>query len=503
MEVRDTMRTKRAFLNLLTDVVPLILVSIIGIFKLKVFIQVLGDETLGLYQLFSQIMIYVALVDGGLATAVLYSLYKPNSANDKIGVSNILSAAHKTFSKIGIIVFAIAAVVSFFVPFLIKDSSFDYSYIIMTFMLFSLSSVINYFFVPYSSLLEVREKKYIVNLTNSIGQIVKGLLEIALVLSGFSFPVVLVMYSLIALLSSLFTMVLCKKYCPEYSFKSKTPDYGFTKQLGPLVFHKINGLVGSNIDVLIISKFLGLKMVAIYSTYNYIINMIKQILGKITASLMAILGNYMAAGMKNLKELYKEFNSLLFYIATVICVPLLFAINDFIDIWYENEIVTSLMLAAAFTATLYVFIIKSASVMFVQSAGLFKETQYCALTDTIINLSLSIILVNIVGMSGVLIATAISVFIAEYILKTIVLHKTVFKESSIRYHLGNIKFFVVTALDIAIGYFVFNYINISSLGMWFLVFGIYAVLNALMILAIYWLLRETVFISRIKSIFKK
>ena len=42
----------------------------------------LGSETLGLYQLFSQIMVYVALVDGGLTSAVLYSLYKPNANKD-------------------------------------------------------------------------------------------------------------------------------------------------------------------------------------------------------------------------------------------------------------------------------------------------------------------------------------------------------------------------------------------------------------------------------------
>lgn len=497
------MRTKKAFLNLITDVIPLIAVSIIGIFKLKIFLQYLGDETLGLYQLFSQIMIYVALVDGGLSTAVLYSLYKPNSENDKKAVSNILSAAHRIFSKIGAIVFSIAAVISIFVPYLIKDNSFDNSYVVMTFLLFSLSSVINYFFVPYSALLEVREKKYVVNLINSIGQIVKGILEICLVLSGFSFPVVLIMYSLIALLTSIFTMILCKVFCPEYSFKSKKPDYSFTKQLGPLFFHKVNGLVGSNIDTIIISKFLGLKSVAIYSTYNYIINMLKQILGKITSSLMAILGNYMAEGRKNLKNLFLEFNSMMFFVATIICTPLLFALNSFINIWYENEIQTTSLLAISFTALLFVYIIKLSSPMFINSAGLFKETQFCALTDTIVNLVLSLVLVFIIGIPGVLIATTVSVFIAEYILKTYVLYKEVFKEKSIYYHLKNIKFFIIAFIDVFIGYIVFNYITITNIGMWFLVFVPFTIINIFVILIVYYLIHEVEFLKRFKAIFKK
>lgn len=71
------MRTKKTFINFLTDVVPLIISSLLGIFKLKLFIQILGDETLGLYQLFTQISLCCSCC-GGIGKALLYSLYKPN-----------------------------------------------------------------------------------------------------------------------------------------------------------------------------------------------------------------------------------------------------------------------------------------------------------------------------------------------------------------------------------------------------------------------------------------
>lgn len=69
----------------------MIIISFLGIFKLKIFIQVLGNETLDLYQLFSQIMVYVAIVDGGLGSAILYALYKPNSKNDDTKINQILA----------------------------------------------------------------------------------------------------------------------------------------------------------------------------------------------------------------------------------------------------------------------------------------------------------------------------------------------------------------------------------------------------------------------------
>lgn len=496
------MKTKRAILNFITDVVPLIIISILGIFKLKYFIMILGDETLGLYQLFTQIMVYVALVDGGLSSAVLFALYKPNTDNDTKTMNKILAGAKKTFSLIGIIVFAIAAVVAFIIPFFIEGHTFSYMYIVFTFILFSLSNVISYFFVPYQCLVEVKEKKYIANLALQIGQIIQNTLEIVFLLSGWSFISILFMHSIIKLLSNVAIYLTCCKLYPEVNSKSKEKDFSFTKQVRHLVFHKINGLVGSNIDVLIISKILGLASVAIYSTYNYIVNMLMTIIGKIRGALLAIIGNYLNKEVKQqLVDLFLELNSMMFYTATVICVPLVFALDKFINIWYEGKISTNICISLAFTLYLLVFIIKQPVVTYITAAGLFKETKICALTDTIVNLILSLTLVWIIGIPGVLIATAVAVFIAEYIMKGVILYKTVFKMEPKKYYIMNIKFFVIMIIDIFVAYVILNSINIATIGKWFVVYILFTIINGIVILLVYYILKEVKFLHRIKMIF--
>ena len=236
-------KLKKVLLNFSTDVIPLVIVSILGIFKLKLFVDILGNETLGLYQLFSQIMVYVALVDGGLSSAVLYSLYKPNATKDNQKLNELLAGALKIFSLIGLLVFTIAAAISFVVPFLIKDASFPYLYITFTFVLFSLSNVIGYFFVPYQALLEVKERKYISNLSLQIGQILLNILEIVMLVSGCSFILILFMHSVVKLIANVVICLFAKKIFPEIDFKHKPVDISFTKQVKHLVFHKISGLV--------------------------------------------------------------------------------------------------------------------------------------------------------------------------------------------------------------------------------------------------------------------
>lgn len=493
-------KTKKTILNLVTDVVPLLIISLLGIFKVKLFIQYLGNETMGLYNLFSNIMVYVSIVDGGISSAILYSLYKPNSEGNDNKLSELLSGALITFSKIGMVVFGIAFVVSFFVIFLIKNCSFDYWYIVLTFLLFSLSNVIAYFFTPYRELLNVKEKKYIYNLTGQGAQIVLSILEIVMLVTGFKFGYILLMHSIVKLIGHIIECIICKKMYPNISFRNPNKDFSFRKYLNSLIFHKINGLVSSNIDTVIISSMLGLGYVAIYSTYNYIVNMLKKILGKLSASMTAIVGNSLVHNKERMYEIYKEFNGMLFYIAIIVCVPLILSINMFIDIFYEGRIETSLLIAISFSLILFMYIIKLNTVMFVSAGGLYRETKYCALTDSIINLTLSLSLVHFIGISGVLFATAFSVFIAEYILKTIVVHKHIFNRSSSWYFINNFKFFIIFILDLIGGYYIVNMFKIEHLSEWFGFFAAFTIINAGLIFIIFRLFNETKFIGRFKQL---
>ena len=491
------MKTKKVLLNLITDIFPMLIISLIGIFKFKLFVQILGVEVQGMYQTFNQIMFYISIVDGGLGSAVLYALYKPITAGKTEEVNEILSGAMTLFSKIGLLVYGLAFAFSFFVPFIIKDNPFEYGFVVLTFLLFALGSVIGYFFVPRQSLLEAKECRYVYNAIFQIGQIVQGLLEIVFLLVGIKLIGILMMMAVVKLTSYLILAVYAHKKFPEYRYNSKKKNMAFSKQVKHLMFHKINGLVGSNIDVIIITSLLGLRETGIYSAYSYIITMIKQIVEKIYSSVLAILGNLLSADMEKAFGLFKELNSLLFFISNILCVPLILAIDDFIRIWYEGEIPTDHLVAIAFSGILLLAIIKIDTTVFVNAGGLFRETKICALADTVVNFVLSISLVFVFGMSGVLFATCISVFIAEYIMKTIVIHKYIFKRSSSWFFIKNTKFFALIGADWYLGSMIIKNFHFNNLFYWFLFYAVFTVINSLIILLIYHLMKEDDFMKRV------
>lgn len=500
-ERSDSLRTKTSILNFITGVLPVLILSFIGLFKMKYFIEFLGDETLGLYQLFTQIMIYIALVDGGLTSAVLYALYKPNAEKDEKKVYEILLGARRMFNKIGIGIFVIATIISFIMPFMIETNEFENLYITGTFLLFAITNVITYFFIPSQVILEVKEKKYILNIIEQTGLILQGLTEIILLILGFNFVNILIIHIIYRFIIS-FIIYLYSKKLYKNPYKKLKPDTSFSKQVKHLLVHKINGLVGSNVDILIISSVFGLSTVAVYSAYNFIYNAIRNIILKISSSVIAIVGNYKHQ-TKELEKFFMEFNNLMFYIGIIICIPLALSISDFIDIWYEGTIKTNYTLGIAISLLLLTLTIKIPTTVFVNAFGLFKETKFTAICDTVINLSLSFLLVFTLGIEGVVLATVISVTISEYILKNKLIFNKIFNKSNIKYQLYNLKFFIIFIISLIVGLYITNLFTINNIINWTLFYIIYTIVHAIIIFIIFYILKAHHFVDRYLFIIKK
>ena len=121
--------------NFITDFFPQIIIMIIALFKSKIMLQYLGQETLGLYQLFAQVITYLALAEGGLASAAVYRLYKPIADKDNQKIAEIANATRNVFMIVSGIILVLGIGISFVVPFLIENNTFSYGYIISNFIL--------------------------------------------------------------------------------------------------------------------------------------------------------------------------------------------------------------------------------------------------------------------------------------------------------------------------------------------------------------------------------
>ena len=443
------MRTKSTIINFITDAFPQVIILILGLIKVKLFLRVLGNEQLGLYQLYGQIVAYLVLLEGGVGSAMLFRLYKPIAEKDNEKISQTMCAGKVIFNVVGIIILLCGLGVSFFVNNFIKESSFTHAYVQITFILYLISQVLYYFTVPERVMFEAEQKKYIPNTVFQLIALLKAIVEIAIILLGRGLIEILISLIICSLIANGIIIIIYKKQ-HKYINKKAKKDFSMIKDVKDLFVNTLGNLISNNIDIIIISKFIGLGYVAIYSTYNYFVEAIKQFIEKITGATMAGIGNLMLEDKQRAYNVFEEFNNLVFYLATIICIPFYIIINSFINIWYEGKIITKEIYAILFSVILLYQVIRVPLKVYTLSSGKFKQVKNFVLLEIAINLLLSLILIRFMGITGVLLGTIISLIIADFLTKPRVIFKEIFDKNCNKYYAKALaNFFIIMILAFA------------------------------------------------------
>ena len=76
-------RTEKATKNAIFGAVSYIIQGIISIYTQRLFIKHLGYDILGLYTVLNTIISTLGVLELGIGTAIVFSLYKPLAENDK------------------------------------------------------------------------------------------------------------------------------------------------------------------------------------------------------------------------------------------------------------------------------------------------------------------------------------------------------------------------------------------------------------------------------------
>lgn len=174
--------------------------------------------------------------------------------------------------------------------------------------------------------------------------------------------------------------------------------------------HSISSTLINSIDNIVISGSLGLTATAIYGNYTYISTAILSIIIMIYRAMKSGIGNSLAIESKN--ENIKTFNALLFFCiwisaACSICLICLF--QPFMKIWMGDgrllDINTIIMIVLFFnTNSIRQFL----TTIYIGSAGLWNKTLFRQILSTVINLILDIILIQKLGIFGVIMASFIT-----------------------------------------------------------------------------------------------
>ena len=498
------MRTRKTVLNVISDVLPQIVIIAIAIFKSKIFLNNLGDDNVGLYNYLNQIIAYLSLAELGLTSAVMYYLYNPIRGKNYLKIAQLVNGAKFTFKIIMIVIFVIGVIVAPFLPHLIKNLQFENIYVIEIFLIILVTNVLTYFSTPFIITFDAYQEKYKYIFWFQLLIILRNIISIILVLVFKNLFLVVALECITSILQNVIIRFLYKKnFKMILATKTTRKDLSFLKKVKSLVPHRLGYIISQNIDIVIVTMSLGLSSVAIYTCYNYIVNCFNVLIGRVSSATLASIGDLIEEKKEKSFNLFLEYNSLLNFFALLIVCPLFIVFNNFISIWYGEKYLLSTLCVLIFCLILYYNIIRINLTTFSSGDGLFKETLVCVWTEVIINLVLSIVLVRYIGILGLVLGTLISMVIGEFIICPHILNKHIFKNKISKYYIDCLLFAVLLTFNIAILSLSYSLFNIQNIFVWFMTSILIFILNFIFVVLEFKIAKKNSIFDRFKNLKKE
>lgn len=404
------MRTKKAVLNMAFGLLYQAVAIICGLITPRLILATFGSTYNGVISSATQFLNMINILTLGITGTTRVALYKTLAVGDDLGTSKIMKATKHYMKKVGFCVIIYAAVLCVIYPY-ISNNSLSHLENAILIAIVSISTFAQFFFgISNMTLLNADQSSYVTNILDIIKIILNTICVAILISMDMSIFTVKLGSSLVFLVTPIIMNIYVKK---KYKLTEDCePDFTALKDRSAVAVHQIANIVHDNTDIMVLTLFTDAKEISVYMVYYLVIGKIKTLLQVFTNGMEAAFGNmWVKQEINTLNQVFKAYEHLLLSFAAIIfsCVGTL--ILPFV-IEYTKGITDVLYYRVDFailiTITETVFCIRQPYLLLVYATGNYEATKRGALEEAIINILCSVVLVQFVGINGVVIGTLIA-----------------------------------------------------------------------------------------------
>lgn len=405
-------RKKSSFKNMITAVSSNVLTIIVGLVAQAVFIKILGSEYLGLNGLFSNVISMLGIVELGMGSAIIYNMYKPIAENDYEKIKSLMQFYKKSYRVITLIISIIGIMIIPFIKYIVDIESVTVDInVYLVYILFLLETICSYILSYKRSMLYADQKEYITNIIHMGYTILVNTMQLTFLYFTHDYYLYLIIKVMMRLVENI---VISSYVNRRYSYlldnkvtklDSKTEKDIFQK-IRALFFHKIGTFIVSGTDNIIISKYLGLVTVGLYSNYYMIINAVQTVINHIIQATRASVGNLLVTESKTKQfDIFNKIRFVNFWISCFSSICIFVIMDSFITLWIGYKFVLPTKVLLVLVINFFIVSSRSTYGAFKEAAGIFYEDRFVPIIESILNIVLSIIFVKKFGLMGVFMGT--------------------------------------------------------------------------------------------------
>jgi O-antigen/teichoic acid export membrane protein len=456
-------RLKNTSRNIGVGLICQCIVLILPFINRTILIYTLGAKFTGLSSLFTSILSVLNIAELGFNAAIIYNMYKPIADTDVNEVKKLLVLYRRIYKIVGIVMLCGGIIILPFIKLLIKGDVPSNINLYVLYLMYLLNSVLSYLLFAYKeSILLADQRQDVSSLIRTGITILQYVLQFILLIITKNYYV----YMLIAILGTVCTnfmiYYIVNKMYPEYKKigqQSAKISKKMKKQLGAMLLDRICTVSRNSIDSIIISSFLGLVSVTIYSNYYSIYNSLYTLVLVIGHSMTASIGNSLIteSDEKNHQDLEK-FSFIHVWIAGWLSICLACLYQPFMKIWMGENLLLSNFNMLLFCIYFYVINMSTIKNQYITASGTQQFYKKGYILQLISNIILNIVLGKYLGITGILLATIFTSLFIDFVYMTKILFKSYFKDFSFgKYMALNVKWMIEVLI---IGSFVYWLCNL-------------------------------------------
>lgn len=500
-------RSSKALKNVTTGVINKVLMLFLAFATRTFFIRLLGAEYTGVSSLYTNILSVLSLAELGLSNVLMFYLYGAIKDQDEDRISLLVQEFKKIYT--GIIVCVLSGGL-LLIPFLkyIVNSTLPTDEIIIYYILYLVNSVASYFVVYRTMVIKADQKEFISNIVQTTTTVAMYVLQITYLLIVRNFLGYLAIQVICTISNNIILNFIALRKYPFLKRKAKNEKEIIERKdlfdnIKATFLFKVSDTILDQTDSIIISIMFGTVFVGYYYNYYMLITYISAIAGIIANGLVASFGDLNAEG--DMEQSYKMFRVALmgfalfgtFCTASYACV-----VQDFIPIWVGSDYMMDYRLVLAVLAVFYLRMVTNTMWMYRSSMGIFKEVQYINIAAAVLNIIISVILGKLMGISGVIVATALSRLVTSFWYEGKVVFDRFRKSVSI-YYLQQLKDFIVCAVVVGLSLLICHNVQVNGvLGLIIKLLIASAVTGIIEITVYYRSIEFKIMVQKIKSVLK-
>ena len=440
--------TKSLFWGIINKMVIILMPFIIR----TILIYYLGAEYAGLSSLFTSILRVLNMAELGFAGAVVFSMFKPVAEENTEKICALLSFYRKLYYTVGTVVMLIGIAMIPYLNYLVKGNCPTDINLNVLYLIYLVDTAASYFLFSYKNvILNVYQRIDVVSNISTVIHIIIYVMQILILVVLRNYYAYIILEIAYTIINNIVVARYVSKKFPQYKCEGKlekTEKRSIIKNVYGMLLFKICSVTRNSLDNIFISAFIGLKAVATYGNYYYIFSAVANIQAVIMDSMKGAIGNKIA--IDSPEKNHEDMLVFMFIYAwfsgwCAICMLCLY--QPFIEVWVGKEMLLNTPTMMMFCFYFYVTSMGAIRFLYHQSAGLFWQWRYWTVAEALVNIIGNWILVQTLGLFGVVTATVISLLTIDFGFSTFIVYKFYFKNGKIwMYFRDHILYLSVSAI---------------------------------------------------------